>query len=257
VVRTAEVSGPVTKKAVKYRIYLPPDYDTSTERYPVSYFLHGLNGDESSHNDVVLPALEEAVAEGVVPPMVVVFPNGYRDVYWGDAKDGSKPAETSVIRELIPHIDSTYRTIADREHRAILGYSMGGYGAVLYAVKFPDLFGTCVSYDGALHTWESLSQLRPATTGELYGGDESHFSNHSPWVQAVRNADGVRSRVAIRLVVGGIRVLNRHYRRHLSELGIPVDYVETDCGHDLRCVMREAGRESFAFIAAHLGAAAD
>jgi S-formylglutathione hydrolase FrmB len=134
---------------------------------------------------------------------------------------------------------------------------MGGYGAVLYAVKFPDLFGTCVSYDGALHTWETLSELRPATTGDLYGGDESYFSSYSPWTQAARNAGRVRGRVAIRLVVGGIRVLNRRYRRHLSELGIPVDYVETDCRHDLQCVMEEAGTESFAFIAAHLGGQAD
>jgi endo-1,4-beta-xylanase len=237
---------------VRHRIYLPPGYAEGNERYPVAYFLHGVNGNESSHNEVVLPALEQAVAAGVVRPMIVVFPNGYEDIYWGDSKDGVKAAETSVIQELIPHIDSTYRTIADREHRAILGYSMGGYGAVAYAVKHPDLFSVCVSYDGALHTWQTLSKLRPAITRDLYGNDERHFNRYSPWSQATEHADAVRGRVAFLLLVGGIARLNRQYRRHLQRLAIPVDYIETGCGHDLQCVVDKAGMRSFAFIAEYL-----
>ncbi len=253
VLRSGEFSGPITGKAVKYTIYLPAGYQEGEKRYPVSYFLHGVDGNETSHNEIVIPAVEEAIAAGIIEPMIVVFPNGCEDVYWGDSKDGSKPAETNTIRELVPHIDSAYRTIPDREHRIIQGWSMGGYGAVAYAVKFPDLFSICVSYDGAMHTWQTLSERRPAVTEGLYGNDETYFSNYSPWVQAARNADRVRDRVAIRLVVGAIVGLNRPYRRHLEELDVSVDYVETGCPHDLGCVMAAAGRESFAFIAEHLG----
>ncbi|UCC68410.1 MAG: hypothetical protein JSV79_00280 [Armatimonadota bacterium] len=253
VVRSGKFVGPISGREVRYNIYLPPGYEEGEERYPVSYFLHGVNGNESSHNEIMVPAIEEAVAAGIIKPMIVVFPNGCEDVYWGDSKDGSKPAETTIIRELIPHVDKTYRTIPDRRHRVIQGFSMGGYGAVEYAVKFPELFSICVSYDGALHTWRTLSALRPSVTEGLYGNDEAYFNDYSPWVQVRRNARRVRNGVAIRLVVGVVGDLNQRYGRALRELDIPVDYVETGCAHDLTCIMNAAGRNSFKFIAEHLG----
>ena len=249
VVRAGQLTGPVTGSIVRYNIYLPPGYDEGNARYPVSYFLHGVNGNETSHNEIVVEGLEQAVNAGIIAPMLVVFPNGWGDVYWGDSKDGSKPAETNVIRELVPHIDATYRTIADRDHRFMQGHSMGGYGALLYAMKYPDLFSKCVSWDGAIHIWETLAERRPSVTRDDYGNDEEYFAEYSPWTQATRHADDVRGRVDIRLVVGGLLEFNRRYRDYLNTLEIEVDYVETGCPHDLDCLMQRDGRGSFGFLA--------
>jgi len=247
-------AGPITHGEVRYDIYLPGGYDSGNGRYPVVYFLHGLGGNETSDSNAVSAELEKAVKAGIVRPMIAVFANGYKDSMWADSKDGGKPAETNVIRELIPHIDSTYRTIADREHRVVMGFSMGGFGAVEYAVKFPDIFSVCVSYDGAMLDFEGISGRHGEMTAELFGGDEDYFNKYSPWHNAEMNAEKVRGKVAIRMVVGKLRVFNRRFKEYLDGLNIAVDYVETSCPHNPGCLYKQAGADSWVFIERHLAA---
>jgi acetyl esterase/lipase len=245
--------GPVTKKTIRYNIYLPEGYNSGDKRYPVIYHLHGLGGSEGSGNQVVVRGLEKAMAGGVIGPMIVVFPNGHRDTMWADSKDGAKPAETNVIRELIPHIDSKYRTIATRQNRVIQGMSMGGYGAVAYATKFGDVFSVCVNYDGAVHNWKTLKSRRGRISKGIFEHDKEYFDKYSPWYNAKAKADSIRDKVAFRMVVGSLREFNENYRQHLESLNIDVDYVQTSCGHNLGCLIEKAGLESFAFIAKHTG----
>jgi endo-1,4-beta-xylanase len=68
--------------------------------------------------------------------------------FYSDSFDGQWMAETTVIEELVPHIDATYRTIANRDGRAIQGMSMGGFGALKLAFKYPDLFSSVVAFAG-------------------------------------------------------------------------------------------------------------
>jgi len=252
-INSGSLTGPITEKIVRYHIYLPADYHTDNERYPVIYHLHGLGGSEESDNDIVVGGLENAIDAGVIRPAIVIFASGYDNSMWADSKDGKKPAETNVIRELIPHIDSTYRTLASREYRVIQGMSMGGYGAVEYAVKFPEVFSVCINYDGALHNWDTLSSRRKGISGEIFNNDEDYFKNYSPWHNAAQNAKFIRSKVAIRMVVGALRSFNRRYRNHLKKLNIGVDYVQTECDHDLECLFEETNSQNFAFITQHLG----
>jgi endo-1,4-beta-xylanase len=70
--------------------------------------------------------------------------------------DGLRKAEQTIITELIPFIDTNWRTIATKHGRAIEGFSMGGYGALLYVFKYPDLFSSAVSNGGALVTFDPL-----------------------------------------------------------------------------------------------------
>src|SRR4030095_7594109 len=125
-----------------YRLYLPPDYETSgTRRYPVIYFLHGASVD--SKRPIVagyVARIDAAIRSGVMPPVIVVIPQGLNQNRWIDSRDGSKPMESIIIKNLIPHIDATYRTIASREGRAIEGHSMGGFGALHNGFNNPDLF---------------------------------------------------------------------------------------------------------------------
>ena len=117
------------KAKVSYHLYTPEAYDTEKEqRFPVLYWLHGTGGGRAG----IAPLsafFDRAIREGKIPPMLIVFPNGLATSMWCDSKDGSVPMETVVVKELVPHVDATFRTVAAREGRLIEGFSMGGYGA--------------------------------------------------------------------------------------------------------------------------------
>ncbi len=243
-------TGPVTGKTVTYNIYLPPGYSTNSENYPVIYHLHALN--EGLHPGTA-ESYESALSAGVIRPMIIVYPNGYGNSMWADSKSGLKPAETNVIRELIPYIDSHYRTIVDRKYRVVHGMSMGGFGVMSYISKFSDTFSIAVNYDGALLTWASLVADRPAIAQEIFDNNEAYFNNYSPWYQSTLNADYMRHRVIIRSVVGNILGANRDFRDHLANLNILLDYHETGCPHDYYCMLNSLGQESYAFIEDNLG----
>jgi enterochelin esterase-like enzyme len=132
---------------IGYSVYLPPNYTAdTTKRYPVIYSLHGLGGTETNDEMAryISPFIQTAIVNGSVPPMIMVFPNGNCDKWYLDAENGSTKVETAIITELIPLIEKKYRVYTDRGHRAIEGMSMGGFGASLYGVKYPELFCSMV-----------------------------------------------------------------------------------------------------------------
>src|SRR5439155_2864928 len=127
---------------VSYFIYTPEAYDTAKEqRFPVLYWLHGSGGGLAGVPRLV-SHFDGAIRAGKIPPMLVVLPNGLASSMWCDSKDGKVPMETIVLKELLPVIDATYRTIATREGRILEGFSMGGYGAAHLGFKHPELFAT-------------------------------------------------------------------------------------------------------------------
>jgi endo-1,4-beta-xylanase len=95
--------------------------------------------------------------------MILVMPNGGKATLYKDSPDGKAMAETTVIRELIPHIDKTYRTIADRRGRAIEGFSMGGRGSTRLAIKYPEMF--CSLFDQSGNVPHGAD---PAIDNEVY-----------------------------------------------------------------------------------------
>ena len=99
---------------VGYCIYLPPAYvKEPTRRFPVIYHLHGAGGNETRAT-YSAQVLDEGIRAGRWPDMIIVFPNGGRSTLYKDSGDGRFLAETTVIKELLPHIDGTYRTVAAR-----------------------------------------------------------------------------------------------------------------------------------------------
>jgi enterochelin esterase-like enzyme len=106
------------QRDVGYCIYLPPGYTADKERrYPVIYHLHGAGGNET-RSVYSASVLHEGILAGKLPEIIMVFPNGGRSTMYQDSGDGRFMAETMMIKELIPHIDQTYRTIADRKAAA-------------------------------------------------------------------------------------------------------------------------------------------
>jgi len=124
---------------LKFHLYLPPCYEQDTARhYPVLYLIHGQSfSDDQWVRLGATKAADELIAAGM-PPFIIVMPfDKYH--YRQPATD---PFDEAVIEELIPYIDSTYRTLPERTSRAVGGLSRGGGWALHFALNYPDLFGT-------------------------------------------------------------------------------------------------------------------
>ena len=129
---------------VGYNVWLPGEYFQDTKkRFPVIYFLHGLGGNETSDAASFSRMVSKAIRNGLIPPVICVFPNGGTSLYLGEV-------EKMIINELIPTIDNTYRTIAKPQSRALSGFSMGGYGSVMFSVNYPEMFCAMGSMGGGL-----------------------------------------------------------------------------------------------------------
>ncbi len=170
----------------KYAIYLPPDYETSERSYPVLYLLHGSGDDQTGwvqFGEVLLIA-DKAINEGLATPMIIVMPdaNTGRRGYFNDPK-GDWNYEDFFFKELIPHIEKTYRAKADKRYRAISGLSMGGGGTFMYALHHPEMFSSACPLSascGPLTLAEAGDWLERRNEKKYSEAEkEAYFKNHS------------------------------------------------------------------------------
>ncbi|TAM81036.1 MAG: hypothetical protein EPN47_14255 [Acidobacteria bacterium] len=135
---------------VDYCIDLPADYATSTSRYPVLYFLHGLfENDRRWIDRGGKEVFDHLTADGTIGQFIVVLPNG-GETFYIDSEDGKERYEEFFVQELVPFIDHHYRTIDAKGARGISGLSMGGYGALHLAMRHSDLFGSVAATSAVL-----------------------------------------------------------------------------------------------------------
>ena len=136
---------------VPYCVILPPSYDSQPpQHYPLLYFLHGLGGSSQSFVDSGgLNAVEDLWQQKQVKEFLIVTPDAGRSFYV-NSRDGRVRYEDFFIREFIPYIESHYRIRAGRRDRGISGVSMGGYGALRFGFRYPDLFGSVSAHSAAL-----------------------------------------------------------------------------------------------------------
>src|SRR5690242_3701289 len=141
VIEQSTVKSTILNRAVKYTVYLPADYETSQRTYPVVYLLHGYTDDHTGWLQFgeINRYADKAIAEGTIPPMIIVMPNGDSSWYI-NSYDGKENYEDFFIKEFMPSIEKTYRIKADRRYRGIAGLSMGGYGTLIMSLKHPELF---------------------------------------------------------------------------------------------------------------------
>ena len=146
------VPSEILGRDVSYCVSLPGGYQDSTRRYPVLYFLHGLFEEPTSWEERGGEAiLEKQRQEGKLRDFVLILPDGGRSFYI-NSHDGSVGYEDFFIQEFIPWIDRNYRTLANADHRAVSGTSMGGYGALHLGMKYPHLFGAASAHSPVLVT---------------------------------------------------------------------------------------------------------
>lgn len=151
------VASKILGKAVRYALYLPPDFGTSERKYPVVYLLHGYGDDETGWVQFgeVNRLADKAIAEGTIPPMIIVMPDGQKDFYV-NAFDGKVKYEDFFVQEFLPAIEKQYPIRAEKRYRGIAGLSMGGYGTLVMALKHPDLFAACAPLSAATWTDEEI-----------------------------------------------------------------------------------------------------
>ncbi|MEB3329973.1 MAG: alpha/beta hydrolase-fold protein [Candidatus Sericytochromatia bacterium] len=243
---------------VSYHLYLPPAYQTQrTRRFPVLYWLHGTDGGLSGVPKLAA-RFDAAIRAGQMPPTIVVFPNGRVAGMWVDSKDGATPVETMLVRELLPLIDRTCRTIASRDGRILEGFSMGGYGAGRVGLSHPDKFGRVSMLAGGpldLAFEGPRAQANPEGRDRIlkavYGGDLSWFQAVSPWRIAQRQARVVAGRTRLRVAVGEADFTfasNAAFHDHLQALRIPHQYTtHPGVKHDTMALLEALGEAGWAF----------
>jgi putative tributyrin esterase len=185
-VRTVAFASKLVGKSLPYNVVLPLDYDKPSaqgKRYPVLYLLHGLFGHYD--NWTTRTKLSDYASRYRV---IIVTPEGGDGWYTDSATVPSDKYETYVIEELIPDVQHRYRTIEARAGRAIAGLSMGGYGALKFGVKYPNMFAFAGSMSGALgaaswtHTdlggleaiWRTLLPVFGPSDSPVRGANDLH-----------------------------------------------------------------------------------
>jgi putative tributyrin esterase len=185
------VYSPAIRGAEHYAVYLPAGYATGRRRYPVIYALHGLPSGVNGYARMPIAAWG-ADAQRAGRPAIVVAPQGARagdtDPEWHDWGPG-RDWESAVTDDVVERIDRSYRTIANRRGRALIGMSAGGYGATLIALRHPEEFSVIQSWSGYFHP------TNPAGTAPLDVGTP------------VRNAQA-----SAHTYVPLVQELYRHYR---------------------------------------------
>ena len=166
------------QRMMNYRVLLPANYDQNTLRYPVLYLLHGGGGDSSDWTT------ETHIAEDTDRlSLIIVMPDGGPWSWYANSPmQPQNRFEDYIVYDLIPEIDRKYRTINAREGRAIGGASMGGYGAVKFGLKYPNLFVFTASFDGSLDAADPEFAVGSDLTHDLLeafgpAGSESRSSN--------------------------------------------------------------------------------
>lgn len=138
-------------------VYLPPGYDDAPLlRYPVIWVLAPYTSwgerlfNLQAWDENIVQRMERLISHGQAEPAILVFPDAFTS--YGGSQYVNSPAvgryEDYVLEELVPFVDERFRTLASREHRAVMGYSSGGFGALRLAMRHPDLFHAAASHSG-------------------------------------------------------------------------------------------------------------
>ena len=241
--------------AVGYNICLPREYRAEpSRRFPVVYYLHGYEGNESSYIDYAKYWQAESAR---IPPCILVFANGGGTSFFSDSPDGSVMGET-VVKELVAAIDSGYRTVPQPAGRSLHGYSMGGFGALKLGFKYPDMFGSVVAYGATLSTPEEMQEH----LGKVYKrtfGSRAQFEANDPLAILETHADAIRAGVAVQMIIGTkdeFLAANRKLAERLKALKVQTDYIElAGVKHDKDPLYEQAASRAFEFSAKKFGGA--
>lgn len=187
----------ILSEDIHYCVYLPESYREDTDkRYPVVYMLHGYGDNYLSWNGKYLNANARisSLEKNGLGEMIYIFPDGFTS-YYCNTYTGKYNYMDMFVYELVPYIDETLRTIGSRDGRALIGYSMGGFGAMILALKHPEVFSFSAPLSMSFRTdaqymTESASGWNKQW-GRIFGGEgqvgaarlTDWYLEHSPYRQ--------------------------------------------------------------------------
>ena len=227
-VSVVEVPSESMSKNVPAVVVLPDAYNNQEKRFPVLYLLHGHGGNHYSWYGIRKDIQKLASHFN----MIVVCPNGMNSWYWDAPKNPKMKYETFVSKELVEYMDKTYRTIANRNARAITGLSMGGHGGLWIGFRHQETFGACGSMSGGVdirpfpHNWHMKDSLGDASV------DVANWESHT-----VMNQLHLLKPNSIRIafecgVADFFYEVNKRLHKELLYRNIPHDYTERPGVHN-------------------------
>jgi S-formylglutathione hydrolase FrmB len=240
-VDSIEVYSPSMQKKLRAAVTTPKSYQNGNQKYPVLYLLHGASGAFNDwHQKVTEPGLVNRLADQY--ELIIVTPGvGPASYYYDSPKLDSVQYETYLIKELIPLIDQTYRTLSQRESRAITGLSMGGHGSMMLSSKHPDMFIAAGSMSGVMnidtrmwHVPDDFQKLR--TDGQKFMlGEINYDAPTFNSFTAVGYVDQMKKNEIALLIDCGVDDFlistNRQIHQLLLENGTPHEYIERPGAH--------------------------
>ncbi len=227
-VEEAIFHSPSLDRDMHYLVLLPRDYGNGS-RFPVLYLLHGLYGDYTNWDKRT--GLENYAKTMSV---LIVMPDANDSWYTNSATVPRDKFEDYITKDLISEIDAKYRTIREKRARAIAGLSMGGYGAVMLALRHPDLFGFAASLSGAFNAPRNLDHLRPefrVKLQQVFGDARNHARKQNDVFRLLRTA---HDNPYFYLACGTADFFlgtNRTLAAQLSSQKVAYEYHETAGGH--------------------------
>ncbi len=235
-----KLNSKLMAREMPYRLILPVNYQNSNEKtfYPILYLLHGLTGHFDNWTDKT--KLTEYAAKY---NYIIVMPEGDNGWFTDSATVFNDRYESYIIKELIPEIEKNYRVKTARENRLIAGLSMGGYGAIKFGLKYPEMFAVVGSFSGALGAalWTEKelggNTFISKTIMSVYGAADSKTRRENEIFQIVREmpADKIKSLPFIYLDCGTEDMLyrsNRDFANLLQEKKVPHEFRELPGGHN-------------------------
>lgn len=240
-VDTVEVYSKAMNKTLKAAITTPTSYSTETKSYPVIYLLHGGSGAFSDwHQKVTEPGLVNRLADQY--NLIVVTPGvGPASYYYDSPMMDSVRYETYMISELIPFVDKNYRTLAQKESRAITGLSMGGHGAMMLSAKHPELFVAAGTMSGVMNIdtdmWivpEEFRNLRKEGQKQMLGDINYHAPTFNSYT-IVGLAEKIHKNNLALIIDCGVDDFLIHTNRQLRDILLwnktPHEYIERPGAH--------------------------
>ncbi|PHS15416.1 MAG: 1,4-beta-xylanase [Blastopirellula sp.] len=220
--------SPSMEHEVGYCIYLPPQYNktkSSGKRFPVVYYLHGGRPGSETKSVKLVPHIHKAMASKKVAPAIYVFVNGGKMSHYNHPESNSQ-GEDVFVKELIPHVDATYRTIANRTARGVEGFSQGGRGTARIMFRHPDLFISAAPGGGGHEAEKRISEE------DGYESPNLRFApGYNTWDTARVYAKSPNPKLNILVYVGskGFNYENNlQWMEHLKSLDIPHDHIIID-----------------------------
>ncbi|MFZ4521490.1 MAG: alpha/beta hydrolase [Bacteroidales bacterium] len=227
-VDTATIYSPAMHKNIKCVVIKPATYQDMQKRFPVVYLLHGY-GDIYSQWVRRVPAIKEYADQMKI--MIVCPDGGISSWYFDSPIDSDYRYDTHISKEVVKYIDEHYRTIPDRQHRAITGLSMGGHGALYLALRHPEIFGAAGSMSGGV-------DLRPFPNGwDISKRIGNAITNKENW----QNMSVITMVEKKQLLPVSMMIdcgtddffyhVNQQLHQKMLELKIPHDYIERPGSH--------------------------